>query len=419
MDVAQTSNVLLLHLVAKRKRAFHDAHLRIKRAQRRRETFRRHQSQQRMLFALSLCMCAVQLLVPCRAAWARTRSTEWWDRIVSGFFTSQDWLINFRMSQATFNYICTELRNEIERNDTVMRNSIPVQVRVAITLWFLATNADYSTIGHLFGISKASVCQIRKDVCRAIVKVLLPKYVKIPTGRVLSTVIKGFEKRGFPQCGGALDGSHIPIEVPQDSPSDYHNRKGWHSVILQALVDDVGNFTDICVGWPGKVHDARVLQNSQLYAKGERGHLFEERTTIINATRVPVCVLGDPAYPLQPWLMKPFVNTGCLTDQQRHFNYRLSKARVIVEQAFGRLKGRWRCLRTKLSVQVEDVPDVVGACCVLHNICQTLGDAFDEHWLESSQEPQDSLPALATPPVVTSTDASNIRRAIMLHFSNK
>ena len=66
---------------------------------------------------------------------------------------------------------------------------------------------------------------------------------------------------------------------------------------------------------------------------------------------------------------------------------------------------------------MEDVPDVVGACCVLHNICQTLGDAFDEHWLESSQEPQDSLPALVTPPVVTSTDASNIRRAIMLHFS--
>ena len=59
-----------------------------------------------------------------------------------GFFTSQDWLTKFRMSQAIFDYICTELHNEIERNDTVMRNSIPVQVRVAITLWFLATNAD-------------------------------------------------------------------------------------------------------------------------------------------------------------------------------------------------------------------------------------------------------------------------------------
>ena len=87
------------------------------------------------------------------------------------------------------------------------------------------------------------------------------------------------------------------------------------------------------------------------------------------------------------------------------------------------------CLDTspKLSDLMNDVAaklsarewKTFGACCVLHNICQTLGDTFDEHWLESSQEPQDSLPALATPPVVTSTDASNIRRAIMLHFSNK
>ena len=115
--------------------------------------------------------------------WARERSSEWWETIVSGTFTAHDWLTNFRMSQATFNYICAELQQEIERNDTVMRNSIPVQVRVTITVWFLATNADYRTIGHLFGISKTSVCLIRRNVCRAIVKVLLPKYVKIYTCR--------------------------------------------------------------------------------------------------------------------------------------------------------------------------------------------------------------------------------------------
>ena len=84
----------------------------------------------------------------------------------------------------------------------------------------------------------------------------------------------GFEKRGFPHCGGAIDGTHKPIEAPQDSPSDYHNRKGFYSVILQTMVDDVGNFTDTCVGWPGRVHDAWVFHNYQLYAKGERGDLF-------------------------------------------------------------------------------------------------------------------------------------------------
>ena len=73
-----------------------------------------------------------------------------------------------------------------------------------------------------------------------------------------------------------------------------------------------------------------------------------------------------------------------------------------------------RCLRKTLSVQVEDIPDVVGACCILHNICQTHGDSVDEHWLETSQEP---LPAISTPTNVISADASNTRRAIMLHFS--
>ena len=159
-------------------------------------------------------------------------------------------------------------------------------------------------------------------------------------------------------------------------------------------MDNVGNFLDICVGWPGRVHDARVLHNSQLYTKGERGDLFEDRMAIINATRVPVVVLGDPAYPLRPWLMKPFINTGSLSTEQRQFNYHLSRARVIAEHAFGHLKGRWRCLWKKLSVQVEDIPDVVGACCVLHNICQARSDSFDERWLETSQE---SLPVFSAP----------------------
>ena len=97
------------------------------------------------------------------------------------------------------------------------------------------------------------MCLIRREVCCAIVKELLPKYIKVPFGSKLTSVLNGFAKRGFPHCGGAIDGTHIPIEAPQDSPSDYYNRKGWHSVILEAMVDDRANFTDIHVGYPGRV----------------------------------------------------------------------------------------------------------------------------------------------------------------------
>ena len=71
------------------------------------------------------------------------------------------------MSQSTFVYLCDELRSSIEKNDAVMRKAVPTDMRVAIILWFLATGSDYRTIGHLFGMSKSTVCVVLKDVCSA------------------------------------------------------------------------------------------------------------------------------------------------------------------------------------------------------------------------------------------------------------
>ena len=79
-------------------------------------------------------------------------------------------------------------------------------------------------------------------------------------------IVNGFETRwGFPQCVGAIDGSHIPIASPQEYPADYYNRKGWHSIVLQGVVDHEYRFWNVNVGWPGRVHDARVLSNSTLF----------------------------------------------------------------------------------------------------------------------------------------------------------
>ena len=77
-------------------------------------------------------------------------------------------------------------------------------------------------------------------------------------------VIDSFGQLGFPQCCGAIDGSHIPIRAPTLNPEDYYNRRSFHS-ILQAVVDSSTCFTDIDIGIPGRVHDARVLISSKLY----------------------------------------------------------------------------------------------------------------------------------------------------------
>ena len=71
-------------------------------------------------------------------------------------------------------------------------------------------------------------------------------------------------------------------------------------------------------------------------------------------------------------------------------NYRLSHARVVVEHAYGRLKGRWRCLQKRLDISVYDVPKCVAACVVLHNVCEVHGEAFDEDWIECGSDASES-----------------------------
>ncbi|KAG6932119.1 hypothetical protein G0U57_000249, partial [Chelydra serpentina] len=174
------------------------------------------------------------------------------------------------------------------------------------------------------------------QVANAIIELLLSKVVTL--GNVQVTV-DGFPAMGFPNCGGTIDGTHIPILGLDHQGSQYINHKGYFTMVLQALMDHKGCFTNINVGWPGKVHDARVFRNSGLFRRLQEGIYFPDQKITVGDVEMPIAILGDPAYPLMPWLMKSY--TGTLDSSKELFNYRLSKCRMVVVCAFGRLKGRW------------------------------------------------------------------------------
>ena len=195
----------------------------------------------------------------------------------------------------------------------------------------------------------------------------------------------GFERHSkFPQVVGAIDGCHIAVKAPNENAQDYINRKGFFSITLQGLVDCNYLFRDILVGWPGKCHDARIFKNSPLYQQCVSGNLFPQSLSRnISGRLVSPLIIGDSAYAIENWLMKPYSDTGAITNDQTYFNNCLSKARVVVENGFGRLKGRFRCLSKQLETNVENSCVIISACCILHNFCEAREQTFRDDWIEN------------------------------------
>ena len=246
-------------------------------------------------------------------------------------FTSQEWLENFRLSKNTFDYLCTQLTPHLQYQDTHLRKAISVKKRVAITIWTLASSAEYRTVSHLFGVGRSTVCEVVHETCRAIVDHLLPKYICFPSCDQQQQYVDNFEdKWGVPQCIGAIDGSHIPVLPPTLCHTDYYNRKGWYSVLIQAVVDYKYCFLDIYTGWPGSVHNACVLAHSTFYKKANAGQLLSHTTKTICGASIPVFVIGDSAYPMLPWLMKPYNHQSVDSSEKRTYNYRISRSREAV-----------------------------------------------------------------------------------------
>uniref|UniRef100_A0A3Q3K840 DDE Tnp4 domain-containing protein n=1 Tax=Monopterus albus TaxID=43700 RepID=A0A3Q3K840_MONAL len=325
-----------------------------------------------------------------RKAWKleRPHGQVFWSSVLNNFDDKQ-WKEHFSMSRSTFEYVLQLVKDTLKQKTTRWRKPIEPRRRLAVTLWWYATPSEYRTISGLFGVGLSTVCVLVRQVTAALKSTLLERFVRLPEGERLEQALQGFAGRGYPMCAGAIGGTHVPVIAPKKDHAAYFNRKGWHSIVMQAVVDH--NFTDIYVGCPGSTHDARVLADSPLYKRAE-----DQMSTMVNGVEVPVHLIGDPAYPLTKWLMNGFTNHHCLTPEQHNFNYRLSSARMVVENAFDRLKGRWRCLLKCNVINVEFIPDIVAVCCILHNVCELKKDTFLPNWnINSYEGPQHSTTAHA------------------------
>lgn len=115
--------------------------------------------------------------------------------------------------------------------------------------------------------------------------------------------------------------------------------------------------------------------------------------------------------------MKPFAHNTVLSPQQKTFNYTLSRSRIVVENAFGRLKARWRRLTKRNDMDIIHVPHIVTACCILHNICEMFNDTIPESWLNTELEMDQPPTAVTREDTTYETDATIIRDTLVSYYS--
>lgn len=218
----------------------------------------------------------------------------------------------------------------------------------------------------------STIREIVEEVCHIIWKVLSPIYMPKPTKDDWKQISKEYKELwNFPNCLGSLDGKHINIRCPIKGGSAYYNYKGSNSIVLLALVDAHYRFIIIDVGSYGRNSDGNV------FAKSILGNAFENKKLDVpedtpledNGEPMPYVIVADEAFALKPYLMRPYSRVSVTgNERNKTFNYRLSRARRVVENAFGILSARWRVFRTVIQVQPNSVDKIVLAACCLHNM---------------------------------------------------
>ena len=144
-----------------------------------------------------------------------------------------------------------------------------------------------------------------------------------------------YERWNFPNC---IDGKH-------NSGSLFYNYKSQFSILLLVVASADYSLVIVDVGAYGSSNDSGVLNHTTFFKWLRKKNLdvlpSKQLPNDIEEIHVPHVLLGDKAFWLRCDLMRPFARNA-LTNERCIFNYRLSGARRVVENAFGILANHWR-----------------------------------------------------------------------------
>ncbi|XP_075559704.1 uncharacterized protein LOC142591248 [Dermacentor variabilis] len=280
--------------------------------------------------------------------------------------------------------------------NTKFRKVIPPDHHLALAMRFLTSGETIRTSSFNFLAGRKIACKIIAEVCQAIWEVVGPVYVRCPSSAADSLKVANefAEKWNLPHCIGAIDGKHVVIECPAKSGTLNRNYKssfnkvanefeekwklphcigaidGKHVVIecpaksgtlnrnykssfskqLLAISDANYRFLYVEIGHFGSESYGGVFVRSKFQEMILTNQIgIPEDSEIGSIGKMPYFFVGDNAFPLKTFMMRPYSRTTLQPlfadtsvanqlfeekNQRRIFNYRLSRARRVVENAF-------------------------------------------------------------------------------------
>lgn len=141
-----------------------------------------------------------------------------------------------------------------------------------------------------------------------------------------------------------------------------------------AIVNANYEFIYVNVGTNGRMSDGGVIEQTSFHEKLTKGTLNIPKP-VQNVENLNYVFVADDAFGLHENILKPFPQNN-LTREQRIFNYRLSRARRIVENGFGILASRFRIFLTEINLTPAKIDKVVLASCALHNFLRRESNSY-------------------------------------------
>ncbi|GBG64813.1 hypothetical protein CBR_g46769 [Chara braunii] len=251
--------------------------------------------------------------------WMRRRTGGTWEDLrVCDDATDDYFREKLCMSRRVFMEITEASAPHLQRQVTFYREPLQPDQIVVYALYRWATGESYDNNTSSFNIGRASGVRAVRDVTAALLRVYGDK-ISWPTGVRKHVVLRAFQDKGFPNCHGAVDCTHIYVDKPAIAPSEnYFDHKHRFSVIAQVVVDLDLRVLDVFVGYTGSCHNIRVIQLSSLSKCAEEGTLFRgPPITLPGGVRTNGYILGDNGYPPSEWIVVPYGGINQHPDEER------------------------------------------------------------------------------------------------------